>query len=584
MATKKTTRKVKRKAKLQGSVKKLKTLILTDTSEKARTLKKMLSRQYLVLSSEGFMRDLPKTQLGIDTDNKFEPKYITVRGKGDLLKQIRKESISSRRIYALTNNDPEGEMIALHYCELFGINSSSKFRLTLNEITKESLKKSFDNARAIDQKLIDAYETRRVINRLFLYKLNPILWHTIYRGITLSYPQAVLLKIICEQEKKLPPLSDPLEVDELIEEWNRPLNWKTLQLIAARELNLHTGIVAITVRQLYEGVNIENTCTGLITYYEGNAINPSSEMKNPEDVKEFLTPNQWKIYDLIWRHYNKVQLDSLESYETKQMTRYSDYLLMRELENKGLPWAETFSISICSMLKRNYIELTNEGYKPTKLGNDIMSIVRDYFSTMLTVKVIHKIETQIKSVLSDKEDKWEVMESFYKQFKNYLNKAYDKLGDELQPKEPPYIETDEICDKCGRKMIIRRSRYGTFLACSGYPDCKNTRQYFEYMEEKCPKCGGHLTVRRINKGREYYSCEHYPDCDFSTWDEPQNRTCAECGSTMLVHKFKDRAPMVYCSNDNCSLRKDHPINKILENLRQKSEAAKQRKTKKAAKK
>ena len=475
-------------------------------------------------------------------------------------------------------------MIAAHYCKLFGINPVSKFRLTLNEITKESLKEAFDNARAIDEKLVDAYETRRAISRLFLYKLNPILWHTIYRGISLGYSQAIILRIICEQEKKLPIISDPLEIDELIEEWNRPLTWKTLQLTVAREFSLNSGVVSLTMRQLYEGVNIANTCMGLITYYKGDSIMPSSEMKNPEDVKEFLTPNQFKIYDLIWKHYNRVQLNSLESYETKKMTRYNDYLLMRELESKGFPWVETFSKTICSMVKRNYIELTDEGYKPTQLGNSIMNVIKDYFITMLNAKAIHKIEDQIKSMLNDKEDKWEVMESFYKQFNNYLNKAYDKLGDDLKPKEPPTIETDEICDKCGRKMVLRRSRYGTFLACSGYPECKNAKQYFEYMEEKCPKCGGRLTIRKMKRGHVYYSCEHYPDCNFSTWDEPQNMTCDKCGSTLLIHRFKDRAPMIYCSNDDCVLRKDHPINKILENLRQKSEVSKQRRAKRASKK
>ena len=579
----KTKRKTKKKVKLQGSVARLKTLILTDTSEKARTLKKLLGRQYSVISSDGFLRDLPKTRLGIDVENNFEPKYITVRGKGELLKQISKDSISARRIYALTDNTPEGEMIALHYCELFGINPSSNFRVILNEITKDALKESINNARAIDMKLIDIFEVRRAINRLFLYNLNPILWHKVYRGITINYPQAILLKLICEQEKKLPQLQDPMTIDELRQEWNKPLTWKSLQMIAARELNLHIGVISIVVRQLYEGVNIDNTCTGLITYYKDKDIVPSSEMHKPEALKEFLTPNHFKVYDLIWKHCKKNKSKKPTFEEFKSMNRYNDYLLMRELEDKDLPWVDTFSMSICSMMKRGYVQLTNEGYKPTTLGMDIFNVLKEYFSTLITAKFINKVEAQINSLSSSKDDKIDVIEAFYKQFNNLLTKALDKLGNDLKPKDPPAIETDVICDKCGRKMLLRRSRYGPFLACSGYPECKNTKPYVEYLEETCPKCGGRLTKRKINRGRVFFSCENYPTCDFSTWDEPQNNTCEFCGSTLLVHRFKDRAPMLYCSNDKCSSRNEHPINKILEHLREKSETTKQKKSKKAAK-
>ena len=579
----KTKRKTKKKAKLQGSVARLKTLILTDTSEKARTLKKLLGRQYSVISSDGFLCDLPKTRLGIDVENNFEPKYITVRGKGELLKQIRKDSISSRRIYAVTDNTPEGEMIALHYCELFGINSSSKFRVILNEITKESLKESIKSARAIDMKLVEIFEVRRAINRLFLYNLNPIFWHTVYRGVTINYPQAILLKLICEQEKKLPQLQDPLAIDELQEEWDKPLTWKSLQMIASRELNLHIGVISIVLRQLYEGVNINNTCTGLITYYRGENIVPSSEMHTPETLKDFLTPNHLKIYDLIWRHFKNDKSKNPTFAELKPMNRYNDYLLMRDLEDKGLPWADIFSMAICSMLKRGYVELTDGGYKPTSLGMEIFNVLKEYFSTLITAKFINKMESQINSFVSGKDDKIDVIEAFYKQLNNLLTKVHDKLGNDLTPKEPPAIETGEICDKCGRKMLLRRSRYGPFLACEGYPECKNTKPYVEYLEEKCPKCGGRLTKRKINRGRVFFSCENYPNCDFSTWDEPQNNTCEFCGSTLLIHRFKDRAPMLYCSNDKCSSRNEHPINKILDHLREKSEITKQKKSKKATK-
>ncbi len=556
----------------------LKTLILTDNHEKAKTIKKFLGRQYLIISSEGFLRDLPKSRLAINIEDNFEPECITIRGKGKLLEQLRKESLNARRIYAITNLDFEGEKLAYHYCELFGINSSSNFRVELNELTKESLKKGIENARAVNKNFVDAYEARRTINRLFVYKLHPILWHKIYRGISINFPQAVILKMICDQEKKLQPLSNGISIDEIAEEWSKPLTWKTLQLIASVKLNFHIGMTAIIMRQLYEGINIENTCTGLITYYKGESIEPTSEMRTPESLKKSLTPNQFKLYNLIWQHYQKENLEPLKS--SMPMNRYNDYLLMRALDTKKISWEDTFSIAICTMLKRGYINLTDEGYKPSELAFEIINVLKEYFLTTISAKTVNRINSQIQAIAKGELNKIDVIESFYKTFGNNLKKAVEKLGGDLTPKEPPIIETDEICEKCGRKMIIRRSRYGLFLACAGYPECKNTKPYVSFIEKKCPKCGKRLTMRKLTKGKVFYSCEGFPECNFSTWDEPQEKICESCGSTMFLHKFKDRAPMLYCGNENCSSRNEHPINKILEHLREKAEKSRQKKIEK----
>ena len=559
------------------SNKRLRTLLLTDSTEKAKTIRKCVGNQYLVMSSDGFLRDFPKTQLGIDTENNFEPKYITVRGKGKLLEQIRKESLKARRIYALTDPDRQGEMIALHYCDLFGINPSSNFRVVLNELNKESIKNALNNARPIDQKLVNAFYARRVIERIFLYKLNPLLWHKIYRGITIGLFPALILKIICDQEKKLQPLNQIIEIAKDIN-LDKPLDLKKLQLAAAKELNFHIGTTAITLRQLYEGVNVGNSHVGLITYYDNEVINISSENRTPESVKEFLTPNQFKLYNLIWQIVNSNL--SINPKIDGSPTRYNDYSLMLEINSKGLDWSRIFSLSLCGLIKRKFIELTDEGYKSTKLGNDVLKVLKENFSSLITGKTFNKIETQINSVLNDELTTDKAIENFYKQFNNLFIKACDKLGEDLTPQDPPPIESDEICDKCGRKMLIRRSRYGLFLACSGYPECKNTKPYIEYLDQKCPKCGGRLTKRRITRGQITYSCENFPTCDFSTWDEPQNRTCEVCGSTLFSHKFKDRAAISYCGNENCSSREDHPINKILEHQKIKAEAKKQKKLKK----
>ncbi|MBR2179137.1 MAG: topoisomerase DNA-binding C4 zinc finger domain-containing protein [Selenomonadaceae bacterium] len=569
----KAAKKSKKKVKLQGSVSRLKTLILTDTSEKARTIKKLISRQYVVMSSEGFLRDLPKTQLGIDPDNHFEPRYITVRGKGKLLEQIRKETITARRIYAITDEDPQGEMIALHYCQLFGINSSSNFRIVLNEITKDSIKEGLKNARAVDMKLIRTYEAQRAVNRLFTYNLHPILWNKIYRGVSVNLSQAVILRMICEQEKKPQPFSEEVTVDK-----ENVLNWKSLQLAAAKELNFHVGTTSIIARQFYEGMKIGNTCTGLITWYKSSKIIPADVQYSPETVKDYLPANHFKLYSLIWQHFHGELSEIKSSKSVEPMIRYNDYLLMTTLEQRGLPWEDNFSTAVCSLLKRRYIELTNTGYKPTKLGLEVMSVLRDHFATIISDKFIKKIHEQLSSA----EDKMSAVEVFWKQFNNTLTKALDKIGD-VTPKEPPVLESNEVCDKCGKKMVIRYSRYGQFLACSGYPECKNTKPYLEYIDNegcRCPKCGGRLTRRRWNKGKIFYSCENYPECRFSTWDEPQSKFCDICGGALFLHRFKDRAPMLYCGNDDCSSRRDHPINKILENQRIKREVKANRASKK----
>lgn len=555
--------------------KRLKTLILTDTLEKARTIRRFLGRQYNVIATDGFLRSLPRTQMGIDIEDEFKPKYITVRGKGKLLKSILKESISARRLYVITDTDIEGEALALHYCELFGINTSSNFRVELNEMTKESIKESILKARPIKINLVNAFKTVQTIGRIFMYKLNPLLWHKIYRGISIRLNQALILKMICEQEKKLQLLTDVS--DETIREESRsPLTLKTLMLNAAKRLNFGIGKISMIIRQLYEGVSIDGVYTGLITYYKGDTIRLSSESREPSELKQFLTPNQMKMYELIWNHCNGIEN---ESPKLEVMKRYNDYLLMRKLDSEGLHWIETFSMIMCSMLKRGYIEVNSGEYKPTELGETIIKVLKDDFSTIINVKTIKKIETQIEEVIKGNVDKNEVIDSFYKSFNNSIIKAYDKIGDDLTPKDPPAIETDGICEKCGRKMLLRRSRYGPFLACEGYPECKNTKPYFEYTELKCPKCGERLTRHKWSRGRISYACEHFPNCDFSTWDVPQNNPCDECGSTLFIHNFKDRAPMLYCGNENCPTRKDHPINRIIEKQRINGEAKKQKKAK-----
>ena len=381
----------------------------------------------------------------------------------------------------------------------------------------------------------------------------------------------MILRIICEQEKKLQPLSDEVPIDI-----NSSLTWKTLQLKAAEALNFHIGTTSIIARQLYEGLRVDRTCTGLINWYKSSKIVPTNKEYSPETLKDYLPANHLKLYNLIWQHFNG---NPPATKPIKTMTRYNDYLLMLELERRELPWTDIFATAVCSMMKRKYIELTEEGYKPTKLGLEIMAVLKEHFTTIISDKFIKKIET----TSTTEDDSVSVVETFWKQFNGTLTKALTKIGD-ITPKDPPIVESDEVCDKCGKKMVVRRSRYGQFLACSGYPECNNTKPYFEYIKDDnchCPKCGGRLTKRRWSKGNIYYSCEKYPECEFSTWDEPQSKPCEICGKTLFLHRFKDRAPMMYCGNEACSSRQGHPINKILKNQQQKRKAKEQKAAEKA---
>lgn len=561
-------------------VTRLKTLILTDTHEKERTLKKFLGRQYSIISSEGFLRDLPKSQIGIDVENDFNHKFITVRGQGKLLEQIKKESLNARRIYAVTDPNLRGEMIAFHYCELFGINPASNFRVQLNELTKDSIKRGIENARAINLNLINAYDTHRVVNRLFTYNLQPILEHKIYRGTKISLQQALLLKMICDQEKNLSLLSNTIKLDEVINLWNQPLNCKSLQMLASIIFNLNIGIISMSTRQLFEGLFFNNSCAGLITYFNGNDIQPSSEMHVPDSLKKSLTINQFKLYNLIWNHFNKQPFYEIHSALQRPFNRFNDYLLMRELESRNINFFDDYPISICTLVRRGYVKLTDEGYQPTNTGIEINKIIKDYFSTIITDKTFIKFDSQLKEISEGKINHMAAIQSFYKQFNNALTKAIKKIGTELIPKQQPVIESDEICDKCGSKMVIRKSRYGLFLACSSYPVCKNSKPYAEKIDALCPKCNHQLNIRKFSRGKIVYSCSDYPKCNFNTWDEPQNKTCVLCGSTLFLHRFKDRAPMIYCGNENCSSRQIHPINKIIERIRIKAEEIKKRRAKK----
>ena len=551
-----------------SSKKTLKSLILVESSGKARSIKKLVGSQYTVISTDGFLKDLPKSRIGVDIEQNFLPDYITVRGKGSLMKELKKETFEARRIFFATNPDPAGEFLANQCCELFGVNPNSRCRMIFDEVTKSSVKNSLTNAVSINKKLVEAFQTRQIIDKVVSHQIGEYLSCKIYRGIKVGRFRAMLLNLI----KGLQPDGNFT--------LGKNLTPAVLQELALKDLNFSASKTRILLEQLYEGLNFdkEGFC-GIIKFPHGGEISLTSEKRSPEIVKPYLTDSQFKLYNLIWERVSAGEIN--ETFELDGTC--NDFSLMAALDTLKIDWAEYYSVGIGSLLKRNYVESADGIYKVTELGKKVIDALSGFFDEVFNTDSYKKVSSQISEIVEGKAEKISVIKNYCDEFGEAFKSAMDSLGENATPQDEPAIETDEICEKCGRKMLLKRGRYGRFLACSGYPECKNAKPYLDYTEYKCPKCGSRLAKRMI-RGKTFYSCEKFPTCDFSTWDEPQTKPCKVCGAVMLVHRFKDRAPMIYCGNENCSTRKDHPMNKILEEARRRYELRKRRKEELAAKK
>ena len=534
----------------------LKSLVLTDSAGKARTLKKLLSRAYLVMSTDGFLKDLPKSRLGIDAEKNFSPDYITVRGKGSLLKEIGREALNARRVFFATTPDDTGEFLAKQCCELFGVNSKSRCRIFFDELTKDAVKNAIENARAIDENLVKSFQARQVIDKFISQKIGEYLSCKIYRGVKVGRFRALLLKLI---EGKQPNGEIVLA---------KKFSPAVLQELAFQKLNFSATKTRVLAEQLFEGINFDKEgYGGLITYPDGE-IKLSAENRAPDAVKSYLNESQFKLYELIHAH-NAVEKISAQN-------ELTDLSLMMTLENFGVDWANVYSIGIASLIKRRYITADNSKFKITELGRRVLAALEKFFDDDFSVDSYKKISAQVSEIANGKIEKQSVIENYCAQFNKNFDAAMTELGEDAKPQDEPTIDSGEVCEKCGRPMVVKHGRYGFFIACSGYPDCKNVKPFVNHLENTCPKCGEHLTRRDFGRGRALYQCEHHPHCDFQTWDEPQNTTCKICGATMFIHKFKNRSSMFYCGNENCPSRKDHPINKIIEDARKKSAARKSR--------
>lgn len=542
----------------------LKSVVIVESPEKARTIRKFVGRTYSVLSTDGFLKDLPKSRIGVDDTQNYQPNYITVRGKGKLLAELKRETLKARRIFLATNPDAKGEFLARQCCEIFGINPLSKCRILLDEMTRENFKSSFDTARPIDNDLANAFQTKQLIDKYVSHRVGEYLERKIWRGVKVGRFRAMLLSLIA---------NTPAQENFAVE---KTLTLAALQELALNELNFSAGRTRFIADQLYEGISLDKDCAGLITYPHGAEIFLTSERRNPEDVKEFLTDYQFKLYNLIYARITEKNF----ALRITHCALPSDVALMAAFDKLGVSWADVYSVGIASLIKRKYITSEDGVYKVTSLGQRVLEALDGFFDDVFSATAYNEINAQVHEVSIGNVKKSVVIESYCKKFSAAFAEAMATLGDDAKPQSEPVVESDEVCEKCGRKMLIRHGRYGTFLACSGYPECKNAKPFLEQLKQRCPKCGEHLAKRALNRGRTYYCCE---SCDFATWDEPQTITCKSCGSTMFVHRFKGRAPMLYCGNENCSTRENHPMNKILAESKRRAELRKARKAKESNK-
>ncbi len=652
-------------------------LIIVESPAKANTIKKFLGGSTKVVASMGHIRDLPKSKLGVDVEHDFEPEYINIRGKGDLIKSLKKEAKNAKKVYLATDPDREGEAIAWHLAHILDIPEDSVCRVTFNEITKETVKESIKKPRKIDMNLTDAQQARRVLDRIVGYKMSPLLWKKVRRGLSAGRVQSVAVKLIVDREEEIEKfipeeywnifatlldensnktfsakfygkdgkkveIHTKEQVDEILKNIGKnkfivtdikkgekkrtpapPFTTSTMQQEASRKLGFTLKKTMSVAQGLYEGVHVgEKGTVGLITYMRTDSTRISEEARSaakkqitnaygeqyyenryyktkensqdahegirptyvdlePEKIKEYLTTDQYKLYRLIYNRFLASQMataiyDTIsanidvnqynfkasgqtlkfkgfmtlyvettddkqeeeentsipdliinqevikQKIETKQSfteppPRYTEASLVKALEEKGIGRPSTYSPTITTILERRYIEKEQKQLVPTELGKIVNKLLTENFSDIINVEFTAKIEENFDSVAEGKENWKSIIREFYGPFQ----KQVEKVEKELEHVELVEEVSDVPCDKCGRMMVIKYSRYGKFLACPGYPECKNTKTIVETIDIPCPKCGGKIQIRKSKKGRKFYICENNPEkCDYISWNTP----------------------------------------------------------------
>ncbi len=685
------------------------TLIIVESAAKAKTIGKFLGKNYKIKASIGHVKDLPKSKLGIDMENDFEPRYITIRGKGDLLKEIKDESQKASKVLLATDPDREGEAIAWHLQTAMKIPEGSACRIEFNEITKDAVRNAIKKARPIDMNRVNAQQARRVLDRLVGYNLSPLLWSKVRKGLSAGRVQSVAVRLICEREEEINSfqaveywtmeailadnkknvfqarvvsynkerleIKSEQEKDEIekalnlaklkvskVEQKekrkrsNPPFITSTLQQEASKRLNFYAKRTMRVAQELYEGLSIGKEGTvGLITYlrtdstrvssaaqaealdfiesYYGKeyapdqaneyksrksaqdaheAIRPSSVHRTPQSVKDHLSRDQFRLYKLVWDRfvasqmtpaifdtiavdiqagdyglkasssrlkfagYKKVYNDSdeeevknpipalkkgqvlklgelkSEQHFTQPPPRFTEASLVKLLEEKNIGRPSTYAPTIDTILRRNYVQRQNKNFAPTELGIIVVDLLKANFSNVVGVEFTALMEEELDQVADGNMEWKKVIREFYQPFSADMEKAQE-LVDKIEIKDE---EAGKDCVLCGKPLLIKYGRFGKFMACSGFPECRHTESMNEEVGVNCPLCAGSIVALRSKKGRRFYGCSNYPECVFRSWNKPTGEKCPECGDALVEKVSKTSDPKIVCQNTACSYKKD----------------------------
>ena len=686
-------------------------LVIVESPAKAKTIEKYLGKNYIVEASMGHVRDLPKSKLGVDIENDYEPKYITIRGKGDLVNKLKKLAKKSDKIYLATDPDREGEAISWHLANILKIDEKEKCRIVFNEITKSAVKNSLKEAREIKQNLVDAQQGRRILDRLVGYEISPILWRNVKWGLSAGRVQSVALKLVCDREEEIKAF-EPKEywtVDTVLKKGNKkfpvrlinkaskkieinteeeankiirelelnkfevnkitkgrknknplpPFTTSTLQQEAGKKLNFMTKRTMSIAQVLYEGVAVKGFGTvGLITYMRTDSVRISTEAQEkalgfieenygkkylpespriyrgkkniqdaheairptyieitPEIAKENLTPEQYKLYSLIWNRFmasqmatcilktnsidiyngdykfkatgsliefdgfmklyqytvaeeeDSVMLPELEEGEileknsiegkqhfTQPPARYTEASFVKLLEENGIGRPSTYVPTISTIISRGYVVREKRNLVATELGFIVNNIICEYFTQIVDVHFTAQMEKNLDHVEEGTEEWTKVVAEFFEPLKIAIEKAEKEVSKVVIEDKV----SDIPCEKCGRMMVIKRGRYGNFLACPGYPECKNAKPIVEELNVPCPECGKKIVAKKSKRGKKFFGCSGYPECNFVSWNEPVEEKCPECNSYMVKKYSKKDGAYVQCSNKECGYKRILP--------------------------
>lgn len=677
-------------------------LVIVESPAKAKTIKKYLGNKYNVKASMGHVRDLPRSQTGVDVDAQYKPKYITIRGKGPVLKELKDAAKKAKKVYLAADPDREGEAIAWHLAHSLNIDQQSNCRVVFNEITKDAIKGAFKQPRPIDRDLVDAQQARRILDRLVGYKISPILWKKVKKGLSAGRVQSVALRIIVDRENEIQQfepeeywkikasfqkgketfeasfygkdgekidLKNEQEVNDILQQIKGdtfivssvqkkerrrnpalPFTTSSLQQEAARKLNFRAKKTMMIAQQLYEGIEIGKETVGLITYMRTDstrvsqtaqeeakqyiekqfgepflpkkkrqakksanaqdaheAIRPTSTLREPKEIRKHLSRDQYRLYKLVWERFvasqmapavmdtmsvdldnngivfratgsvvkfpgfmkvyiegsddNKKEEDRMlpelardssvkataidpSQHFTQPPPRYTEARLVKTMEELGIGRPSTYAPTIDTLQRRGYVKLEDRKFVPTELGVIVLDLLREFFTEIIDVDFTAKMEDDLDSIEEGKQNWIKIIDDFYNEFKKRLKVAEDEMK-EVEIKDEP---AGENCEKCGHPMVIKMGRYGKFIACSNFPNCRNTKPLLKELGVKCPSCEkGEIVERKSKKGRIFYGCDQYPNCEFRSWDRPINRKCPKCDHLLVEKKTKNKK-QVNCSS------------------------------------